>query len=248
MKLISLNVEDVMNEERVLPFLEREMADVVCLQETTEKYLAPLQELGYTTFFEPRCIKSHEGVDFVDGLLFASLHPATFQTYHYYNPHNGIIREQFDVETQRNNTPRSLVLAHVGYHDEQYVIGTTHFTWTPKGALPCAAQKQDLKAYLELVATLPPHIVCGDFNIPRHHNELYVPLTQVYTDTVPQSYITSLDPNLHRMRHEPLKKDLLENFMVDYVFIQPPYSASNVRLEFGVSDHAAVVATLSKTK
>jgi len=35
---------------------------------------------------------------------------------------------------------------------------------------------------------------------------------------------------------------LFTHFMVDYIFIQPPYRAENVEFIFGVSDHAAVVA------
>lgn len=33
--------------------------------------------------------------------------------------------------------------------------------------------------------------------------------------------------------------------MVDYIFTQPPYDVKNVKLVFGVSDHAAIIADIS---
>jgi endonuclease/exonuclease/phosphatase family metal-dependent hydrolase len=129
--------------------------------------------------------------------------------------------------------------------DVQYSIGTTHFTWTPDGDKPGFGQRADMKVFMEIVKKLPSHIMCGDFNIPRHHNALYENLTEIYTDTIPEKYKSSLDKTLHRIGHLPEKQTLFNDYMVDYVFTQPPYKASDVHLEFKLSDHAAVVATIT---
>jgi endonuclease/exonuclease/phosphatase family metal-dependent hydrolase len=50
----------------------------------------------------------------------------------------------------------------------------------------------------------------------------------------------------HRIGHLPEKQNLFTDYMVDYVFTQAPYTAHDVELVFDLSDHAAVVATISK--
>ena len=95
---------------------------------------------------------------------------------------------------------------------------------------------------LPIIDLLDPHVFCGDFNIPRGHNVLYETLTTRYTDSVPATYASSLDKNIHRKGDDISRAHLFTSFMVDYVFTQKPYQAENVRLEFGISDHAAVVA------
>lgn len=130
-------------------------------------------------------------------------------------------------------------------NDGLFKIATTHFTWTPQGEAPSEEQVLSMKAFLEKMQNMEPHIICGDFNIPRTENVLYGELTKHYTDAVPATYASSLDPSLHTLGNTPEKRHLFESFMVDYVFTQPPYTASDVRLEFGLSDHAAVVATIT---
>jgi hypothetical protein len=63
---------------------------------------------------------------------------------------------------------------------------------------------------------------------------------------VPAHYRSSLDNNLHRLAEKPELAHLFTDYMVDYLLVQPPYHAHDVRLEFGVSDHAAIIATLSR--
>jgi endonuclease/exonuclease/phosphatase family metal-dependent hydrolase len=152
---------------------------------------------------------------------------------------------QFFNRGDRARTVKNgIVLASYTYENETYTIGTTHFTWTPDGATPNTEQVTDMDALLAYITKKEPHIMCGDFNIPRNQNPLYQKLVELYTDAIPHSYASSLDATLHRHGASPDKKQLFESFMVDYVFTQPPYTAHDVRLVFGVSDHAAVVATL----
>ena len=239
-------MEDTAHEDLVVPFLVREKAEVICLQEATVLYEAILQKLGYSTFFLPRCIKSRDGVDFVDGILMASVHPITFTHHYYYKTSETIEREVYDETLKRNTTPRAILIGKVTSNNKEYTICTTHFTWTPEGNKPCLAQQDDMRVFTEYVKTLKGHVMCGDFNIPRHHNFLYEKLTELYTDAIPLSYASSLDKNLHRVGHLPEKQNLFTDYMVDYIFTQPPYTASNVHLEFGLSDHAAVVAVIHK--
>ncbi len=73
---------------------------------------------------------------------------------------------------------------------------------------------------------------------------LYPRLVRDYRDEMPAGIRSSLDPGRHRLGSDPDKQDLFETFLVDYVLTRPPYRARDVRLAFGVSDHAAVMAEI----
>lgn len=242
MKLLTLNVEGPTYLEKVLPFLEIEAPDVVCLQEATVEYEAFLRAAGYRVAIEPRCIREHNGVAFIDGVLLASRLPMTVDIYCYHDTGAGIEREFFDEVTGQFNSRRHIVMGTITDGAQEYRIGTTHFTWTRDGDAPCQAQQMSMQNFMEIVNGFPPHIMCGDFNIPRGYNHLYEVLTTVYTDVVPTTATSSLDPLHHRLKNMPGKEQLLDRYMVDYIFSQTPYQVTDVRQVFGVSDHAATVA------
>jgi endonuclease/exonuclease/phosphatase family metal-dependent hydrolase len=81
------------------------------------------------------------------------------------------------------------------------------------------------------------YVLCGDFNASRG-GEIYKTLSQCMKDNVPLSYDTSIDPERHRI------KGL--RAMVDGLFTTPVYGVSDVRLHFGVSDHGALEAVVSR--
>lgn len=248
MKLVSLNVEWLLHTSRVLPFLEEQKADVVCLLEATEKYAEKLRDFGYQTHFLPRCKRVQGGEEFEDGIIIASLHSARFETIYYYG-HKGeeVPLDVFNPDTQRSTCLQGVAVAHITHNGQVYIIATTHFTWAPNGDIPTQAQQSDLRALLDILAQYGPHVLCGDFNIPREYNFLYEKLTSLYIDKIPKMYTTSLDKEFHRLRHNQEKKDLLDRYMVDYVFTQDPYTAQDVQLRFGLSDHAGVIATIQQS-
>ena len=84
-------------------------------------------------------------------------------------------------------------------------------------------------------------------NIPRHHNFLYEKFLEQYKDNIPAEYKSSLDKSMHLFGNDSEKNVLFTDYMVDYIFSQAPYRVQNVRLEFGISDHAAVIADVFKS-
>lgn len=58
-------------------------------------------------------------------------------------------------------------------------------------------------------------------------------------DNVPETYRTSIDGNIHRAGPLPL--------MVDCLFTTPGYTAADVVLKDGVSDHMAVAGEIRKS-
>ncbi len=244
MKLITLNVEGPTYVDKVLPFLLTESPDVVCLQEATVEYEAFFIAQGYRVVMEPRCIREHNGVSFIDGVMLASRLPMTAEVFCYHDTGTGIEREYFDEVTGQFNSRRHIVMGTITDGTREYRIGTTHFTWTKDGDTPCQTQQMSMQNFVEIVSAFTPHIMCGDFNIPRGYNSLYDVLATIYQDNIPPVCTTSLDREHHRLKDVPEKVNLLDRYMVDYIFSQPPYQVTEVRQVFGVSDHAATVATV----
>lgn len=240
MKLVSLNLEGKRHYDTALPFIEREDADIVALMETDEALQSWLQELGYHTTFAPLIIRDRDNEQYKEGIVCASKIKHDAEIFYYRKP-----QEEIVVQVKGKNpetTSQPVIFAEIG----DTALAVTHFTWTPSGETPCEHQKASAETLLSYLKTKPAHILCGDMNIPRLHNELYEKFIEQYNDEVPLTYFSSLDLQVHRGRKDPELIKLFERFMVDYIFTQPPYKAEDVRLEFGVSDHAAVIGNISK--
>lgn len=244
MKLVSLNIEGHRHEDLVLPFLKREEPDVVCLQEAPRSFQDKLQSLWYYTQFVATTIKNGSDERYTEGLIIAAR--SSFQTnnYFYRKPTKEV--PVFDTYAKFGTSWRSLFMAGIKHEGEMFNIATTHFCWSPDG-LSTPNQREGMDRLLAAIKKQPHHVFCGDFNIPRGHNKLYEDLVEYYKDNVPESYESSLDAKYHKKGSDPEKSYLFTSYMVDYVFTQPAYVAKNVRLEFGVSDHAAVVAEIVKS-
>jgi len=119
---------------------------------------------------------------------------------------------------------------------ENFMIGTTHFTWTFNGETD-SRQEKDLSSLFEVLDGIPELILCGDFNAPRG-KKVWSALSSRYIDHIPLEYTSSIDSKLHR------KKDL--HHLVDGLFSTPHYETKNVRIVCNVSDHCAVVAEIYK--
>jgi endonuclease/exonuclease/phosphatase family metal-dependent hydrolase len=253
MKLISLNIEGDKHLGLVVPFLEKERPDVLCLQEVFESdALNMAQKLKMEYAYTPMTLRksfsperdsepqSH-GIAILSRTEFTNVSCETyFASSEDLKPFNGDT-----PETIHKTIQRKLLTADVMAGESACRIGTTHFTWTPDG-LPTDYQEKTANALLSVLASAGDIVLCGDFNIPRGINILYEKFTARYTDAIPGSYETSLDMNLHRHGNDIEKRARMEKFMVDYLFLSKPYHAENVRLVDAVSDHKTIVADISK--
>lgn len=246
-KLITLNVEGHAHLDRVLPFLEREQADVVCLQEVFwqdvslfEAVAGPL--VGYVSLATVNEPNPHMPELLGElGLALLSRLPVVDQGSQLYVKHGDTV-PTFFFEHNANALDRALLWATVkhspveGQAGELFTIATTHFTWSPQGQ-PTSEQHRDLDELLKLTAQFPDLVFCGDFNAPRG-GEVYKRLSTHFQDGIPTEILTTLDPQLHQAGPLP--------YVVDYVWHTPQYALGEVRTVSGVSDHQAVVAEISK--
>ncbi|MES2134704.1 MAG: riboflavin kinase [Patescibacteria group bacterium] len=250
MKLITVNIEGDKHLERVLAFLEREHADVICMQElfvTDAVFFSERLNMQYA--YSPMLYAKRKKSDLETGEelgigIFSHTPLTDVKSQNYWSPSDTL--EQFDstdVHTKRKTERHVLLSGNIDIAGELFTIATTHFTWTPNG-LPDHYQETDAEALLSLLSRMPEVIVCGDFNIPRGHNNLYKKITTIYKDAIPTSYISSLDLTLHRAGKDPIEATNLAKFMVDYIFLSKKYEATEVRLEGNISDHMAVIGTI----
>ena len=240
LRVICINIEFDRHLDTVLPFLKSEPWDVVLLNEFLASDVPRFEdELKEDCFFVPQTIHPHEtkgDTPFGHGIF--SRPPTIYKDLQYAGPMGEIMRfDSTSPETQFATNKYFLVVAEVTKDGVEYKLGLTHFPWTPNGE-PDDIQRVSVKSLLELVKAEGELALFGDFNAPRG-KEIFSALASELKDNIPPQYETSLDENLHRKGKITL--------MVDGCFTTPAYRAKDVELAFGISDHAAVLATIEKT-
>ena len=245
-KLVSLNIERDKHLQRVIPFIQSEKPDILCLQEVCQKDLVHFQKLmGSQYHFSPSGIHTVDGATNVEGEAVFSRLPATQWFAEQYAGPDTLTEHNDEMSTREKNeyVKRTITGCEIQSGTSVFRIATTHFTWTPDG-LPDAYQREDVRNMLDATTRMGEMILCGDFNAPRG-GEIFAFINTHYHDAIPPQYKTSIDVSLHRMGKE--RPEQLVDKMVDGLFMTHGYKASGVRLESGVSDHCAVVAKIHIT-
>ncbi|MEK7507710.1 MAG: endonuclease/exonuclease/phosphatase family protein [Patescibacteria group bacterium] len=250
-KLITLNIEINRHWNDIIPFLERESPDIVCLQELFDRDISMLTEhFGYHYIHLPITKKLY---DANDSLPFAAEGPAILTklplkntgSAYYYKPAPEIqIFSSISTAARRTTIHQGIVWGTVLKNGAQFTIGSTHFTWTPDGK-PNENQDTDIQSLFKILDTIPDLVLCGDFNVPRGDNRIYHKLLERLKDNVPSDVKTTIDLERHYSRTDPSVQARLSTCVVDYIFSTPRYAVSNVRCEFGLSDHCAIVANVA---
>jgi endonuclease/exonuclease/phosphatase family metal-dependent hydrolase len=244
LKLISLNIEMDLHYATVVPFLTKEMADVVCLQEAPETFAETLTKLGYHTSFAPMCKKQRPDQEITVGLLIASKVPQTYFSV-YYHQHSDVT-VLYDGNRPEQTLRLPYLVTQIMHEGINYRIVTAHLIDTKDGHED-EIQQNICRSLLTHLTKEPEHLLCGDFNMPRGYNTLYQEVTELYKDSVPAKYKSSLDRDLHRMGKVDIPEKIFDEYMVDYIFTKDDYQAHDVHLVFGISDHAAIVANIERT-
>jgi endonuclease/exonuclease/phosphatase family metal-dependent hydrolase len=247
-KLVCLNVERSKHLDRIMPFLEAENADVICLQEVVETDIPLFEKYAGACVVNARtCI--HEGDepekgDIIDcNVIFTRHDVLTSDTIFYAGDPTTLPRQTVTKEGAPRTEPnRLLSFIRIQKESETFCIANTHFTWSSRG-LATELQRTDMQALLETLPQIGGFVLCGDFNAPRG-GEIFAMLADKYKDEIPERYKTSIDVNLHRAGHLPSEQ--MDQKMVDGLFSTPEYAVSDVELHSGVSDHMAITATIGK--
>lgn len=245
MKLVSLNIECNKHYEKFIPFLKEQNPDVICLQEVLEEDFVFLQEkIGLPGIFKAHAYvtSNHENYRDLCGKRFGvAIFTQTVidSGYSFYWGKEENIAVSFEEYAVKKEELQSYVLLWVDIQDKEgktFRCVTTHYPVSKEGEAS-THQLEVLTPFFEHLERLQEFVICGDFNAPRG-NETFTRIAKKYKDNIPEKYVTSLDQNFHRM------KDLM--FMVDCLFTTPQYNAKEVSLTDGLSDHMAIVATITR--
>ncbi len=241
-KLITLNVEMNRHWDRIVPFLERESPDVLCLQELFDRDIKMLaNRFGYQYVYIPTTKIAYDtGTAVLTRLPLKDVNSA-----YYYKPAPEIqtFRGATLVEL-RATVHEGIVWGAIEKDGARFTVASTHFTWTPDGK-PNENQDRDIVSLFKILDGIPALILCGDLNAPRGDNRIYRSLIERFKDNIPADIETTLDMDL-RKETDPVERARLRTYVVDYIFSTPEYAVSDVRRVCGLSDHCAIVANVSR--
>ncbi|MEX1120260.1 MAG: endonuclease/exonuclease/phosphatase family protein [Candidatus Paceibacterota bacterium] len=240
MKLVSLNIERSKHLDIIETFIKKIDPDVLCLQEVMERDILHIKEITNTVdcFFVPMTKYIEEGPDEIFGVAIFSKTKIQNPVAEYYSGTSSTLKE-FDAKNHLDTMYRVFITGEVQKNNQVYRLGTTHFTWTPdalSGEIDLA-QKRDMEILLPILKKMGEMVFAGDFNVSRG-NPVFSLLAESFRDEVPLKYTASIDGKIHRAGPMEL--------MVDGMFTTPRYSAVNVEMVCGVSDHCALVADIVK--
>ncbi len=237
LKLISVNIEYDKHFDTVLPFLQREQPDVVCVQEVFFADLPLLQQtLGMNFLFFP-CVNMNVQTKYrmpprgIGGVAIFTKIPFITTALVPYAGNSA----KLDSWGQPNDGVRAVIVVTVEKDSASYTVATTHFTWTPDGEAS-ELQRTDARKLKQILSNFPELILTGDMNSPRG-GELFTTLGEGMIDVIPPEVTTTIDPDLHYSGGLEL--------VVDALFLSDVYHAKSVQVVSGVSDHKAIVAEVT---
>jgi len=240
LKLIQLNIEHGKHLERTMHFLQERAPDVLCVQELYADLVPQFEKtLGVRGVFEPMCL--YEGK--AEGIGIFSKYKIVGQRA---IPYGGSteklpVHDNVSIEAMHDSRRFTLLVTDIEKEGVVFRIGTTHFSVTKQGQAT-DFQRKDMATLLSVLREEGDLVFTGDFNAPRG-GEIFSLLAAQYKDNVPPQYKTSIDIDLHRngktSPHELIDK------MVDGIFSTSVYKVSDVEMVSGVSDHCALVATIT---
>ena len=250
--LVSINIERDRHLDALADFFRMTDFDAVALQEVLEKDVPFFERiLGMEAFFTPVCVRvDRPGMPpSIEGQALFAKHIELRNAEFYAGEYDTLWRHFSDTDIESiENVAKAISYVDVNKNGCLFRVGTTHFTWSVKGATS-ETQRKDIKRLVGKLETLGEFALVGDFNAPRG-GEIFTELALKYKDNIPETYEWSLDTSIHYAGRDRLEKDAnalgLKGLMVDGLFTTPGYLAKNVQLHAGVSDHCAIAATISK--
>ena len=250
LKLISVNIEMDMHHDTAIPFLQKENADIVCVQEIFKQDIGMYEEaLGMKSYFEPMAYtmsyKFGGKQDKIYGVAIFTKHKAEVHFSNIVGNEKEIplLMMPKDREKERDNSRRVVLWVDINILNNAYRVATTHFTWTPPPGISTLYQKEDARKLIQILdQDLKEFIIVGDFNAPRG-KETFQMFAEKYKDNIPLEYNSSLDLKLHRSLE--IRSGERSN-MVDGLFTTPEYKVIDCKLIDSVSDHKAVVANIER--
>ena len=239
MKILSLNIEGSKHLTRWIPFVKKHAPDVLCLQEVFARDLDEIagdlsMKYGFmptmrvAADFDP---KSTSIEDWGIAMFYHEL-PVDVELLYYTQD----ISRDGEVPVWTGEVgdiwKQAVILA---TWSSGITVANTHLAWTANGQ-STEYQRTYAKDLLKALEQKEHIVLCGDLNAPRG-GETWNIFAHHYVDNIPSFVETTIDQNLHKV------KGL--QYVVDGLFSSPTLRFSDVGVVDGLSDHMAVLATLT---
>ena len=236
-RVMSLNVEGSGHLDRFVPFVRQFAPDVLCLQELVESDVPAIMAGAGFRAAHFAAMARHSGAPgetpFGVGIFSHAPMQKTLSETYAGGGDGSMVLDRRTPDTRVATMRFVLASAAIAFDGFTLEIATTHFPWTPDGR-PSDFQSHALDRLLALVEGRAI-VLCGDFKAPRG-GPVFDKLADHLADNSPPAATTTIDPNLHR-------SGALE-LVVDGLFTSPHFTASDVALHPGLSDHQGVTATI----
>lgn len=231
-RMLSLNIEGKRHLERVQAFLQRELFDVIVLQEVFEEDIHSIEKVvGSDSLFMTAMTK-------LEGKPWGNLVLCHIPKHRYISKY--YVGSKEEIHEHIKERPFDQCKSYVGVEFEHegsfYRLLGTHFTWSPKGE-PSDLQREELTKLFSVLDELDHFVIAGDFNTPRG-TEIFDTIAKKYKDNIPPEVTTTIDGNFHKAGHL--------QYVVDGMFSTPEYAVHNVKVVDGLSDHCGIIAEIEK--
>ncbi|HKY74239.1 MAG TPA: endonuclease/exonuclease/phosphatase family protein [Patescibacteria group bacterium] len=236
-KLVSVNIEGDKHISAVYAFIKNELPQIISLQEVFKSDLQNIADVfGMHSLFLPmskKMVKRNNGKDQSEEIGIALLSSSPFLSHNleYY-----FGTEQVSDYWDPLKVSRGVLWGTVELQQKNITVAVTHFMWTPNGETS-DLQRNELPMLLNILKKSRPHVFVGDLNAARGQ-EIFDAIAQEYTDNIPASVQTTIDPVLHRVKNLQL--------VVDALFSSSEYQVSDVHVVTGISDHCAITCMVER--
>ena len=259
-KIVTLNIgRGFPGLEKSIGFLGTCGADVLCIQDIRQDHVDRLPDIfGPSRHFVAMTNHLIEGRRVPVGIGIFSKHPFVSTSAHAFWGSVSPVKDlegvtigaggnanAHDLDVVRSTESRLVIFADVKVGDSTFRIGTLHGVWVPGGKVDDHQRRcmDNLRLIMDNQFGIPL-VLAGDFNAARG-GEIYQMLVRkdhayydLFDDVVPDTIVNTVD---WQNRGKPGGPDLV----VDYILKNDGLTVRDVEVHFGVSDHAALTATVS---
>jgi endonuclease/exonuclease/phosphatase family metal-dependent hydrolase len=234
--LLSLNVYLKNYLDKVVPFVIREKADIICLQEVYKSTAIELSKKLDFHFVHLPTTHILESDRDSCGVAILSRHP--IKESHFWYLGEGLSVEADVHYPNGADAPHSpALLATLQLPTGPLTICNVHLPWYPDGKVVIPFQQRALDRLLVYLRDHPSLVLVGDMNSARGF-PLFDRIAAHYTDHIPPEVLTTIDQQLHNVKGLQL--------VVDGLFATSDIKVSNVQVRDGVSDHQAILGCINK--
>ncbi len=228
MRGLSCNIERNRHLDRLIPFIQQQDPDVLCVQELYEPNQDLFSGLQKWSFSCITYMTVPNGFEYPQALAVFSKMPVLSHKVHML----GDFTDELEIpyEKPRNSHTVNWKVIEINYKTIDVFV--LHAPVAAEGDQVTEYQKLYLAKLLRLLSKSKKFVLCGDLNSARGA-DIWDGITEQYQDNIPSKYQTSIDNDLHYAGYKNLQH------VVDCCFSHNT-TVLDAQYHSGLSDHFAL--------